>query len=296
MQEGRFEQWLLDIRGLSHATVGSRLSNCRRLETYEGDLDEHFDRDHLEGLIARLEYSATDERDKVRPRHDVPIDGDFRTVRTVSATLKSSATLYQEFREGRLEGVRRQRPNLRIHARRPPQEPLRKQVQPDIGAPSTFDLGAVIAGGESDQVEFKSSLRMNRHTERQDPKMGTAVIKTIAAFLNTRGGTLIVGVKDDGAPIGIDYDEFDSEDHMSRHLNTLVTDRIEKHIWGSYIDSRFDEYQGKRVLVVRCKRAAEPVFAKEGSDERFYIRNGNRTDHLPPSAVVKYINANFPRR
>lgn len=291
MQEGRFEQWLLDIRGLSHATVGSRLSNCRRLETYEGDLDEHFDRDHLEGLIARLEYSATDERDEVRPRHDVPIDGDLRTG---SATLKSAATLYQEFREGRHEGVRRQRPNLRIHSRRPPQEPLREQVQPDIGAPSTFDLEAVIKAGESSQVEFKSSLRMNLHTGKKDSRMEAEVVKTIAGFLNTRGGTLIVGVKDDGAPIGIDHDRFQNEDKMSLHLTNLVNSKMEKHVWSS-IDIRFYDYQGTRVLVVQCEKSVSPVHVKEEND-RFYIRTGNATNYLSVREGHKYINANFPPR
>ena len=293
MQEGRFERWLLGIRGLSHATVGSRLSNCRRLETYEGDLDEHFDRDHLEGLIARLEYSATDERDNVPPRHDVPIDGDLRTG---SATLKSAATLYQEFREGRHEGVRRQRPNLRIHARRPPQEPLREQVQPDIGAPSTFDLGAVIAGGESDQVEFKSSLRMNLRTGRKDRNMEMAVIKTIAGFLNApRGGTLIVGVEDDGAPIGIHHDGFQGdEDRMSRHLTNLVNDKIGKHVW-SWIRVWFDDIQGTRVLVVQCKKSARPVHVKEEKDV-FYIRTGNATVALSVREGIEYVSANFPPR
>ena len=290
MQEGRFERWLLGIRGFSHNTVGSRLSNCRRLETYEGDLDEHFDRDHLKGLIARLEYSATDERHEVRPRHDVPIDGDLRTG---SATLKNAATLYQEFREGRLdEGVRRQRPDLQKHSRRPPQEPLREQVQPDIGLPSTIDLEAVIAAGESDRVEFKSSLRTNLHTGKKDSKIEAAVIKTIAGFLNSDGGTLIVGVGDDGAPTGIDHDKFDNEDKMNLHLTNLVNDKIGKHVWSS-IRAVFDEYQGTRVLVVQCKKSARPVYVKE-EDERFYIRTSNATNYLPASEIHPYISTNFP--
>ena len=299
MQEGQFERWLLDIRGLSHRTVDSRLSNCRRLETYEGDLDDHFDRDRLEDLIARLAYSTNDERHNAPPQHGVPIDGDSRTVRTVSANLKSAATLYKDFREGRRAEARRREPSpladgkpgvfervLRMS------QPLPEHVQPASAASATFDLAEVIAAGESDRVEFKSSLRTNLHTGKKDPEMQRAVVKAITGFLNTRGGTLIVGVRDDGAPVGIDVDGFASEDKMNLHLAELVNNKIGKHAWGS-IRTWFDDHQGCRVLVVQCEKSTAPVYVKEG--EKFYIRTGNATNALSVKEGLEYISANFPR-
>ena len=52
----------------------------------------------------------------------------------------------------------------------------------------------LIKTGESEAVEFKSTLRTNLHTKKFDKKMEHAVMKSITSFLNTDGGTLLVGV------------------------------------------------------------------------------------------------------
>ena len=63
-------------------------------------------------------------------------------------------------------------------------------------APTTAEL---TTGGETEGVEFKSTLRTNLHTGQPDEKMQMAALKTIAAFLNAGGGTLLIGVADDGS-------------------------------------------------------------------------------------------------
>src|ERR1700704_5238042 len=52
--------------------------------------------------------------------------------------------------------------------------------------------------GSGTNIEFKSTLRINLHTRQKDSKMELAVLKTVAAFLNMSGGTLVIGVADDG--------------------------------------------------------------------------------------------------
>ena len=84
--------------------------------------------------------------------------------------------------------------------------------------PLTLDLAEVIGGGESESVEFKSALRVNLHTLERDSRMEHAVLRTLAGFLNTNGGTLVVGVADDGTPVGLDVDNFENEDKMALHL------------------------------------------------------------------------------
>lgn len=54
------------------------------------------------------------------------------------------------------------------------------------------DLAAVIEGGESEAVEFKSTPRVNLHTGEVDRRLELSVSKTLAGFLNTRGGTLSI--------------------------------------------------------------------------------------------------------
>ena len=95
MLQAIFQQYLRDVKRFSEPTIGSRTSNCKRAERYEGDLDRHFDNDQCQGLLWRLTYS-TDDQDRERtPRHSVPIDGNLRTG---SATLKHAVGLYVQFR------------------------------------------------------------------------------------------------------------------------------------------------------------------------------------------------------
>ena len=95
MLEANFQQYLRGIKQFSERTIGSRTSNCKRVELYEGDLDRHFDNDQCQGLLWRLTYS-TDDQDRGRaPRHSVPINGNLRTG---SATLKQATGLYVQFR------------------------------------------------------------------------------------------------------------------------------------------------------------------------------------------------------
>ena len=95
MREAEFEVWLDVRRGLNTRTVGSRISNCRRVEAFEGNLDDQYDTDGLAGLIERLTYSREDARHRRNPKHKVPIDGD---IYNGTAALKSAVGLYRDFR------------------------------------------------------------------------------------------------------------------------------------------------------------------------------------------------------
>ncbi|MBN1223178.1 MAG: ATP-binding protein [Candidatus Aminicenantes bacterium] len=71
----------------------------------------------------------------------------------------------------------------------------------------------LIKRGESKTLEFKSTLRWNLRENRKEDKVITlAVLKTIAAFLNTAGGDLLLGVGDDGTVTEIERDKFESND------------------------------------------------------------------------------------
>lgn len=164
----------------------------------------------------------------------------------------------------------------------------RSELKTDV-----LDVTKLIEEGESDAVEFKSTLRTNLHTEDRDKRMEQAVLKTVAGFLNTNGGTLIVGVADDGTPIGINVDGFPSEDKMNLHLVNLVKERMGPAVMTA-MHPHFENYDGRRVLTVRCERSRAPVYVKDERAERFYVRNGPSTVELPASEIVKYIQHRFP--
>jgi hypothetical protein len=158
--------------------------------------------------------------------------------------------------------------------------------------PQELDLVQIIDYGESEAVEFKSTLSKNLHTGMKDPRIELAALKTIAAFLNTKGGTLIIGVSDDGNPVGIRSDDFENEDKMGLHLVNIVKSRMNA-IAITYMHIHFDDLNDHRVMVVKCKKSPVPVFVKDGIMERFYIRTGAAASELTPSQTQEYIKQRF---
>lgn len=154
------------------------------------------------------------------------------------------------------------------------------------------DVASLIAGGETDAVEYKSTLRRNLHTGQVDEKMHLAVLKTIAGFLNANGGTLLIGVADDGEILGLDADGFPNEDKFQLHLVNLLTERVGA-VFLPYVHPHFEEQEGKRVLVVRCEHGPKPAFVKEGGQQRFFVRGGNSTAELHGDAVIDFVRKRF---
>ncbi len=151
-----------------------------------------------------------------------------------------------------------------------------------------FPLSDILSNGESSEVEFKSTLRMNLHTGSKDPRIELAAIKTIAGFLNSNGGILTIGVADDRTPLGIEADGFENEDKMSLHFVNLIKERIGPSMM-QFIHVRFEDYDSCRVMVIECSKAKSPVFVKDGNIERFYIRTGPSTTELSASQTQEYI-------
>jgi hypothetical protein len=155
--------------------------------------------------------------------------------------------------------------------------------------PPVSDL---IDSGETTAIEFKSTLRTNLHTGEKDARMETAVLKSVAGFLNGNGGTVVIGVADDGSPVGCERDGFVNEDKMSLHLANILRDRIgAQHAMN--VQPRFDDYEGVRVLAVECSRSPSPVFLKDGTTEKFYVRYGPSTQELTGGIAQEYIKQRF---
>lgn len=155
------------------------------------------------------------------------------------------------------------------------------------------DIGQLVADGENTTTEFKATLRRNLHTGENDIRMELAVLKTIAGFLNSKGGgTLLVGVTDDGEALGIEADSFQDEDKLYLHLNNLIKDRIGPQFL-MYIHPHMDDFEEKRVLVVDCHPARSPIYLKDKSEERFYVRSIAATVELKGGEAQDYISQRF---
>ena len=162
----------------------------------------------------------------------------------------------------------------------------------DADVVSLIDM---IRAGESDSVEFKSALRTNLYTNKKDRAIEHSVLRTLAGFLNTDGGTLVIGVSDDGKPVGIEVDNFANADRMSLHLVNIVNDRMGPNAM-TLIHGSFDNFEDSRVFVVNCQRSPNEVYLKDGDVQRFYIRTGPSTTELTGSDMVDYVNRRFAKQ
>jgi CheY-like chemotaxis protein len=152
------------------------------------------------------------------------------------------------------------------------------------------DLLQMTGGGETARVEFKSTLRWNLHIDKADKRMENSCLKTVAGYLNSEGGVLMVGVDDEGVALGLDKDGFSNEDKLLLHWNSLFKGHLGVE-FSPFVRALIRDLRGVRILVIECLRAPQPVFFRRDNDECFFVRTGNGTQQLKPSEVLAYLEA-----
>jgi len=157
----------------------------------------------------------------------------------------------------------------------------------------------LISSDESYQVEFKSTARWNLREDRKDKRMEDAVVKTIAGMLNTDGGTLVIGVGDDGSVMGLEHD-FDlvKPKNADGLVNWLTTHLLNSftHTQAMRTRARIELLRGRHVCRVDVAGSSAPVFARmSDGQEVFWIRMNNSTRELPEREVEAYANEHWSR-
>ena len=158
---------------------------------------------------------------------------------------------------------------------------------------SDNDLASRIPHGETSKLEFKSSLRWNLKANRDDPEMGLAILKTIAAFCNTEGGELLIGVSDDRKILGIEHDHFENSDKFLLHLRNLITGKLIPSVI-QYVTYEIVHIDGEEICHVVCKPSKEDIWVKPDSTrELFFVRTGPSSTELQPRDATHYIRDHF---
>jgi len=151
----------------------------------------------------------------------------------------------------------------------------------------------IINTGEGANIEFKSSLRWNIKESKKDAAIEHASLKTISAFLNSNGGNLFIGVRDDGSIEGIEIDAFDNDDKFLLHFWNLIKASLGEE-FSPYIHSSLEKISDKTICVVKCLKSPVPAFLhQKGFDEEFYIRVGPSSAKLGVQDTYKYIAERF---
>jgi CheY-like chemotaxis protein len=154
-------------------------------------------------------------------------------------------------------------------------------------------ISDLIKLSESNHLEFKSTLQWDVRQESKNEKLQLSVLKTIAAFLNSDGGTLLIGVADDGSVFGLEKDietlKKGDLDKFERHLIQLVTNSIGSKFM-PYLTIRFEQIEGKYVCAIYVRSSGDKrAFLKLSKGVELYIRAGNSSRSLSIPELYDYL-------
>ena len=179
-----------------------------------------------------------------------------------------------------------------------------KIAQLGTGKPATIEeldktsVKDLIACGETDKVEFKSSLIWDIEKKQPSKETKIAVARAISSFLNCEGGFVLIGVDSNGNLIGLDDDLAQSHgslDEFERTFTNAVNNYLGR-VNRPLVSIRYDKIDGKDIAVVRIKPSPHEVFLKIDNKEKFYIRSGNTSQELNISEATQYIKEHWPSR
>jgi hypothetical protein len=84
----------------------------------------------------------------------------------------------------------------------------------------------MISLGESELLEFKSTIRTNLRAGKPGKEIELAWLKSVVAFCNTEGGTILIGVNDSGEILGLEADGFQNDDKCLLHIQNLIGEHV----------------------------------------------------------------------
>jgi len=152
----------------------------------------------------------------------------------------------------------------------------------------------LIKRGENDRIEFKETIKYDVYQDQANTELTDDAVKEIAAFANSNGGTLIIGVEDEDKEIkGIkrDIEIINSKDNFELQLNQAIADKLSESFASMYTQLEFVEFNDKELCVVSVDSSPDPVYY--GNDREFFVRRGSSSVPLNTEETIKYIEENF---
>ena len=167
------------------------------------------------------------------------------------------------------------------------------QLPEETSSSDGLPVEDLLEAGESKHVEFKATARWNMHAERVDKEIEHAVLKSLAGFMNGRGGTLLVGVDDSGQPVGLDRDLPTVHRKDLDGFEAWLTTLMESALGGaaaSNADVDFPIINGTTICRIKVRPSGSPTYVSMKDDDWFYVRLGNSTRRLSTREAVDYIS------
>jgi len=154
---------------------------------------------------------------------------------------------------------------------------------------SSHPILKLIAQGEGPQLEFKETLEADVTTGAAYQGVLQSALKTIDAFLNTDGGTLLIGVSDTLEIKGLDKDyrlipRRPNADGFENKLRDLLGTRFDPVPLGK-VQIHFDHLPDGTVCRIEVQKSNEVI----NFDNAVYLRDGNRTIKLEGRRLAEWI-------
>jgi len=154
---------------------------------------------------------------------------------------------------------------------------LKSRIELTHIEPANEEIEELILGGESELVEFKSTLRYDLRQKAVNKTLEYVIAKTISAFLNSNGGDLFIGVDDNQNGLGLDDDINTLKKQDIDGFELQLIEVIKKYIgneFSSHVKIKFPEYDSQTICRILVFQSSSPVFVSFEGKEGFFIRSG----------------------
>jgi hypothetical protein len=161
------------------------------------------------------------------------------------------------------------------------------------------DIAAIIRLGEGPLLEFKSTFRWDIEQSRTNRQLEAVVLKSLAGFLNSSlGGTLLIGVADDGDIIGLENDfqtlKKQNEDGFEQAIMTAIAANFGADLC-SHVSILFHVIDNKVICRLIVSPSARPVFVNQGNIPKLYVRTGGATRDLNIQEALEFAPIRWKR-
>jgi len=164
------------------------------------------------------------------------------------------------------------------------------------------DITMLIRSADEKETEFVPSVWHPSNARELidagsllEEQIQASIFMAVAAFLNTDGGNVLVGVNKKREVVGVHLEDFTSPDEFLSCLERAIEKRIGQ---GAFASISLDLHAiGALVFCkITCEQSREPVFlsSDEGREE-FYVRVGPLCVALKPSQIHEYISYRYRR-
>lgn len=158
------------------------------------------------------------------------------------------------------------------------------------------DPQQLLAVPEHERLERKSTFRWDLKTGAVNKALEKASMKTVAAFMNSQGGHLLLGVGDGGESVGLEADvatlarrDVDGlQNHFTNVLSTMLGPSLRQ-----YVHTQPFTHEGRTCMLVSVSPSERPAYLRDQDHEEFFIRTGNGTTSLRMSEANAYIASRF---